>query len=141
MAKLRGKAKAAFLEKMRKGREKAARNRSTKKAPARRKNPELMTITNPSKRELAAAVKNYRQFHGVNPKKALKLGSGGKVLIALGELNEVVYTPRRGQRRGPAFFHKFKRGNVLAVTADGKKLVIVDRKKRKAVDFDAGIVN
>ncbi len=149
MTKLRGKKKAEFLARMAKGRAKAARRRNAAKKPARKKaakrkvrrrrNPELMTLGNPSK-DLARAVKAFRQFHGVAPKKVTK-GRGKGVLVALGELREIVYQPTRGMRKGPAFFHKFKPGNVLAVTADGKRLVIVDRKKRKAVDFDAGIVN
>ncbi len=96
---------------------------------------------NPTRADLVKAEKAYRQFHGVNPKRVAKLGRRGPVLIALGELREIVYQPRRGNRTGPAFFHHFRAGNVLAVTADGKRLVIVDRKKRKAVDFDLGIVS
>jgi len=90
---------------------------------------------------VAAAVRAYKQFHGVDPKKAFKLGKRGPVLVALGELREIVYQPRRGERRGPAYFHHFKPGNLLAATADGKRLVIVDRKGRTAVDFDLGIVS
>ncbi len=82
----------------------------------------------------------YRQFHGVNPKKAIK-GKGKGVLIALGELREVIYRPNTGKRKGPDYFHKFKRGNILAVTPDGERLVIVDPKNRKAVDFDLGIIS
>lgn len=107
----------------------------------RRKNPQLLTIGNPSKRDLAAAVRAYKQFHGVDPRKALELGGKGPVLVALGELREIVYQPRRGERRGPAYFHHFKPGNLLAATPDGKRLVIVDRKGRTAVDFDLGIVS
>lgn len=162
MAKLRGKAKRDFLQRMAKGRRAAARKRNTTKTGAargarkkaraaaastrrrrrtsRKRNPELLTI-NPAKRELAKAVREYTRFHGVKPKRATKLGKGRGVLVALGELREIVYQPRRGSRKGPAWFHKFRPGNVLAVTADGKRLVIVDRKNRKAVDFDYGIVN
>lgn len=112
-----------------------------KKAPRRRKNPQLLTVLgNPVRAEMAKAVAAYRRFHGVAPKK-MSRGGGKGVLIALGELREIVYQPRRGERRGPAFAHAFKAGNVLAVTPDGKKLVIVDRKRRKAVDFDLGIVS
>jgi len=110
----------------------------------RSRNPQLLTVMNPTlqtTRDLAKARKAYRAFHGVDPKRVAKLGPRGPVLIALGELREIVYQPRRGHRRGPAFFHHFKAGNVLAVTADGKRLVIVDRRKRKAVDFDLGIVS
>ena len=155
MAKLRGKAKAEFLRRMAAGRRKAARARGKagpsarrkgpvqrrKKRASRRRNPELLVV-NPSTASRAKAAAAYRQFHGVNPKKATKLGRGKGVLIALGELREIVYQPRRGNRsHGAAFFHNFKPGNVLATTPDGKKLVIVDRKGRKAVDFDLGIVN
>ena len=183
MAKLRGKAKRDFLERMARGRKKAARRgaagsgsgRKTVKARCRRRrasnpdlvtisnrsprgrrkvarastgrrrgvsvkrrNPDLLTIANPT--TMRKAVDAYRQFHGVDPKKATK-GRGKGVLIALGELQEVVYRPNRGKRKGPAFFHKFKAGNVLAVTPDGKRLVIVDRDNRKAVDFDLGIIS
>jgi hypothetical protein len=135
MAKLSGKAKAAFLAKMAKGRKRAA-------ARGRARNPELLTISgNPSRTGLEAARRAYRQFHGVEPDRMTKLGGKGPALVALGELREVVYQPRKGARKGPAFFHKFKAGNVLAVTADGKRLVIVDRRKRRSVDFDLGIVN
>lgn len=136
MAKLRGKAKAAFLAKMAAGRKRSSSSRKRRK----RRNPELLTV-NPARSGLAAALSAYQQFHGMRPQKATKLGNGKGVLIALGELREIVYQPRRGDRKGPAWFHKFKPGNVLAVTADGKKLVIVDRRRRRAVDFDRGIVN
>lgn len=106
--------------------------------PKRRRNPDLLTLSNPA--DIKKAVAAYRQFHGVNPKKATK-GDGKGVLIALGELREIVYQPRRGNRTGAAYFHNFKPGNVLAVTADGKRLVIVDRKKRKAVNFDLGLIS
>lgn len=148
--KLKGKAKREFLERMARGRRNAAKKVSHRRSSAssqkrgskkRRRNPELLTISNPTRAKLAKAANAYRQFHGVDPKKMTKLGNGGDVLIALGDLREIVYQPRRGDRKGPAFFHKFKPGNVLAVTADGKRLAIVDRKKRTAVDFDLGIVN
>lgn len=142
MAKLKGKAKAAFLERMRKGRAKAARSRGRGRGAKRSKrNPNLVTITNPAKRDLQKAVDAYREFHGVDPESMFRLGKGNKVLVALGELKEVVYQPRRGHRKGPAFFHKFKPGNVLAVSSDGRELRIVDTKRRRAVKFDRGIVN
>lgn len=128
------------------------------RTPKRRRNVDLVTIAagNPQKRkkkrtsaanpqrirstELEKAVGAYKQFHGTNPHKVTK-GKGRGVLISLGELREIVYQPTRGKRKGPAFFHNFAAGNVLAVTADGRRLVIVDRKNRKAVDFDLGIVS
>lgn len=131
------------------------------RTPKRRRNVDLVTIAaagNPRQRrpkatksdrkrpkrrnptELQKAVSAYKQFHGVNPHKVSK-GNGRGVLISLGELREIVYQPTRGKRKGPAFFHNFAAGNVLAVTADGRRLVIVDRKNRKAVDFDLGIVS
>lgn len=120
-----------------------SRTRSAKRGTSRtgRRNPQLLTVMNPTRADLEKARKAYRQFHGVDPKRVAKLGTRGPILIALGETREIVYQPRRGHRTGPAFFHHFKAGNVLAVTADGKRLVIVDRRKRKAVDFDLGIVS
>ncbi len=99
------------------------------------------TRRNPSPTaELRQAAAAFKQFHGVNPRKVSK-GGGRGVLVSLGELREIVYQPTRGERKGPAFFHNFKAGNILAVTADGERLVIVDRKNRTAVDFDLGIVS
>lgn len=189
MAKLRGKAKAAFLAKMAAGR-KAAKtkpakrrrnprvtkrdvdraaaefhsaamrwgpnNMATQRAEIRyrdaqraydeqkakrRRNPDLLTVSGNPSSKLDQATRRYRQFHGVDPERVTKLSGKGEPLIALGELREIVYQPRRGARKGPAFFHQFKAGNVLATNAAGTKLVIVDRRKRRAVDFDLGIVN
>lgn len=144
----RGGARASRAGKpVSRGRRKSKRNpqlltvnagRRRKRRP--RKNPQLLTI-NPTDRQVAAAVRAYRQFHGVDPKRAIKLGPRGGVLVALGELREIVYQPRRGARKGPAYFHHFQPGNLLAATPDGKRLVIVDRKNRRAVDFDLGIVS
>lgn len=131
--------RAEWVRPMKANRTPRKRKGKAKRKP-KRKNPDLVTISNPAGADVASAVAAYRQFHGVNPTRCSK-GSGKGVLIALGELREIVYQPKRGQRKGPAFFHKFKAGNVLAVTADGKRLVIVDRSKRKAVDFDLGIIN
>lgn len=151
--RLRGTAKAAFLAKMAAGRARARRGAARARKPKRvqrrgarsRKrlpNPQLMTISNPAVRgDMARAVAAYTRFHGIKPVRAMRLGKGKGVLVALGELREIVYQPRRGARRGPAFFHAFKAGNVLAVTADGRKLVIVDRARRRAVDFTRGIVS
>lgn len=115
-------------------------NPKPRKRSKRRKNPQLLVV-NPSRADLVKARAAYREFHGVEPTKALKLGGKGPVLVALGELREIVYQPRRGHRKGPAFFHHFKPGNLLAATTDGKRLVIIDRRNRRSVDFSLGIVN
>lgn len=168
--KLAGRAKAAFLAKMAAGRRRAGRQNPTptkrvKSRPARRRkaargkrstlpvrevtqtvtikrrrNPDLLTLSNPSRADLARARAAYVRFHGVNPKE-VRRGRGRGVFIVLGELREVVYQPRRGQRRGPAFFHKFGRGAKLAASVDGKRLILVPRKgKPHRVDWERGII-
>ena len=94
---------------------------------------------NPAK--LSAAAAAYRKFHGIEPKKLRQLGGSGGALVALGDLLEVVYRPTKGQRRGPAFVHKFGRGAVLAATPDGAQLVLVPAPGRPfRVDWERGIV-
>lgn len=106
-----------------------------------KRNPQVLTIGNPGRAELSKAVAAYKEFHGVNPASARKIGKGKGVLVALGELVEITYKPRRGERKGTAWFHRFRKGAVLAGTPDGKKLYIVDREGgRKAVDWSRGII-
>lgn len=121
-------------------------NREDNPAPRRRRrrrrrNPSLMTLTNPAPRDAAAADAAYRKFHGVAPRRRRKLGGKGPTLIALGDLIEIVYQPRRGARKGPAYVHKFARGAVVAATVDGRELVLLPSPKRPyRVDWERGIV-
>lgn len=124
--------------------------------PTTRRNAQLLTLYNPATRaqvaqllrspawraRLAAAAKAYREFHGVDPRE-LRIVPGGpdRALVAMGDLREVVYRPTRGARRGPAFFHKFGKGAVLAATVDGRDLVNVPGEGRPfVVKWDRGIV-
>ena len=108
----------------------------------RRRNPDLLTIAgNPADASMVAARAAFRKFHGTEPTNARKIGRGKGVLVALGQLGEVVYKPRRGDRKGPAWFHQFGPGVVLAATPDGKHLFIIDTKgNRRAVDWARGII-
>jgi hypothetical protein len=107
----------------------------------RRKNPELLTISNPARQEMVAAIAAYKKFHGVAPKVARRFGKGKGILIALGDAKELVYRPTRGQRRGPAFFHRFGKHAVVVSNADGSVLRIVPaRGSRLRVDWERGIV-
>lgn len=110
--------------------------------PRRRRNPDLITIAgNPADAAMVAARAAFRKFHGTEPTKVRKIGRGKGVLVALGQLGEVVYKPRRGDRKGPAWFHQFGPGVVLAATPDGKHLFIIDTKgNRRAVDWARGII-
>jgi len=108
-------------------------------------NPELVTLlANPTTAaDFAAGLAAFRRFHATNPKAVRRIGRGKRVLVALGELREVVYSPRRGQRKGPAFFHRFRPGAVLAASTDGKELRIISagqRGRRFRVDWSRGIV-
>lgn len=107
----------------------------------RRRNPHLLTIAGNPARIDRAALAAYRKFHGVDPKSVVRVGKGSGVLVALGDLIDLVYKPHRGERRGPAWIHRFGKGAVLAATPDGSKLFIVDTKgKRRMVDWHRGIV-
>ena len=92
-----------------------------------RKNPQLLTaFGNPvSSRSLARAMSAYEQFHGVRAKEALRVGRGRGVLIMIGMAKEIIYKPRRGIRKGPAFYHKITSPVALAATPDGKKVFFV----------------
>lgn len=115
-----------------------------------RKNPDRMTwhkakVVGKKRRETAkqlrAAEKAYRRFHGVDPATVKKVPGRAPVLVALGQLKEVVYQPTRGVRKGPAFFHVFGKGATLAATPDGKHLILVPRLgKPFKVKWDRGIV-
>ena len=134
MAKLTGRAKAAFLRMMKRGREAAKRRRKAKA------NPQLLVIhPNPKS---GAALAAYRQFHGVEPVKVKRIGRGKnpKRMVSLGQVVEVVYEPRRGQRRRVHWFHRFKGRAVLLASPDGRELRILDPDGAVLVDFDRGIV-
>lgn len=144
-----------FLARMAAGRAAAAKRRGAA-APARRRrsrmhkrqakrrcNPsELLMLTNPTPGgAVAQAVAAYKRFHGVAPVKARRLAGSGPPLVALGQLREVVYQPTRGDRKGPAFFHRFGRGAVLAADPSGKHLFLVPSVgKPFRVDWERGIV-
>jgi len=86
------------------------------------------------------AVDAFETFHGGVEPRVRRIGKGNRVLIEIGRLREVVYQPRRGDRRGPAWVHKV-RGARLAATPDGKQLVIViDPKHPMRFDPERGIV-
>lgn len=109
----------------------------------RRVNPLLMTVTNPRKAKagsLEAARKAYRTFHGVEAGKPVRFGPGNLVLLAIGDLKEIIYKPSKGDRKGPAWYHQFGKGAILATDPEGKKLYIVDRSGKIRVDFDRGII-
>lgn len=119
-----------------------ARNRMRKKK--RKKNPQLLTLGNPRRvpdSELEEAFAAYRKFHGVDPSPdRVHRGGGAGVLIGLGEIKRVDYGPKRGKRKGPIWFHHFKPGCVLCTSADGRRLVILDPKGKRLVDFARGII-
>jgi hypothetical protein len=127
-------ARRAFALKMKRAR--AAKGGGKKKP---RRNPSLLTLTNPG--DLAAARRAFRRFHHVDPKRVRKVPGSGPPLIALGMLREVVYQPTRGARKGPAFVHKFGKGATLASTADGKTLLVIPATgKPFRVDWSRGII-
>lgn len=114
-----------------------ARGRKGKRA----RNPLLVTLSNPTAASEAKALAAFRRFHRAEPSGVRDLGGKGPVLVALGDLVEVVYRPTRGARRGPAFVHRFGRGGVLAATADGRELVLIPSATRPfRVDWARGIV-
>ena len=108
----------------------------------RRRNPELLTLTNPARLGDAAARAAFRKFHRVEPSGVRELGGPpGITLVALGDLVELVYRPSKGARRGPAFVHRFKAGATVAATADGRHVLLVANASRPfRVDFERGIV-
>lgn len=112
--------------------EAAARSR-TKTRRGRKRNPTLVTLHNPSTAR-SKLLADYKTFHGVEPPKVRDLGPRFPDMMALGDCLEVVYRPTRGQRRGPAFFHKFKRGTQLARDVAGTLYIL--RKDGKPVRFD-----
>lgn len=119
-------------------------SKATKRqATRRRKNPDLLTMAgNPASPAMAKAAAAYRQFHGCEPQKIRRIGNGSGVLVSLGDLLEIVYKAKRGDRKGPAWWHKFGKGSVLASTPDGKHLFILNPKgTRTAVDWQRGIVS
>ncbi len=73
---------------------------------------------------LDAAVAAYRAFHGVDPVEGLRFGPGRKVLVMLGDALEIVYKPRRGERRGPAFVHKITSRVALAAAPGGVPVLV-----------------
>lgn len=112
------------------------------RARYRRRNPLLLTLTNPSKTATRAeALAAFRKFHETDPKDVSRLPGDGPPLICLGDLVEIVYRPTRGARRGPAFVHKFGPGARVAATVDGEHLVLLPNPRRPfRVDWSKGIV-
>lgn len=103
------------------------------------RNPQLWILHNPN--SLAAARAAFARFHGYDQPKLRRLPPGYPNLVAMGEQKETIYQPRKGGRRGPAFYHTFGRGAVLASTPDGSRLFVVPARKRPfRVHWDRGIV-
>lgn len=123
---------------------KPARPRRATKARKGSKNPQLLTIGNPSTvsaSDMRKARDAYKRFHGIEPPpQCVHVGDGKGVLIGLGEIKRIDYGPKRGHRKGPIWFHHFKPGAVLASSPDGRRLVILDPKGKVLVDWDRGIV-
>ena len=89
----------------------------------------------------AEALEAYERFHGVAPKRWRRIGDGEEVLIALGELERVIYGPKRGDRAGVGYYHDFRPGATLAASVDGKRLFMLPSKRRPfRVKWDRGIV-
>jgi DNA-directed RNA polymerase specialized sigma24 family protein len=112
-------------------------------APGRENPAPLVVLSNPApeREPSAAAVAAFKKFHGVAPRRVRRLPPGFPELVALGLLREVVYRPTIGQRKGPAFFHKFGAGGMLAATPDGTRLFLVPAPRRPfRVDWSRGIV-
>ena len=87
-----------------------------------------------------------KSFHGVTDKRRkvkIRVPRKGETLIRLGRLDAIVYQPEgRSQRRGKTYEHRFGdkgkgvRGRnrpILAVTADGKQLWIINGRSRYRV--------
>jgi len=123
-----------------------ARRRAHAAAATSSANPHLLTISNPARpsRAAAAAVAAFQAFHGkITPRvnRVRRPPGAPAILVALGDLREIVYAATRGARRGPAWIHKFGRGAKLAADPSGKHLWIVrGRGSRVRVDWARGIV-
>lgn len=120
------------------------KKRARRPAAKRRRNPELVTIGlagNPSRAPSAAALAAFRRFHDADPSGLRDLGPGMPDLVALGDLQAIVYRPTRSVRSGPAFEHQFGRGAILAATVDGRRLFCLPAKgKPFRVDWERGII-
>lgn len=116
------------------------KNPRKRAAKTRKKNPQLLVI-NPGDAAMVAAARAYKRFHGMAPPADLiKKGTGKGILISVGWPARIDYQTRRGERKGPRWFHHFKKqGCLLCVTPDGKQLVIMSRSGRRLFDFDRGI--
>jgi hypothetical protein len=116
----------------------------------RKKNPEVMTLTNPANREGAKALAAFRKFHGTNPGEVVKVRlpagwKGPKVLVGMGEANAIEYRPNwpSERRHRERWRHTYKRGGtILAATPDGRfhAPLPVAGKKGARVKWTHGIV-
>ncbi len=111
-----------------------------------RTNPEILAILNPAGvDELEKAKRAYKKFHGVAPSRVVVRGRRGKrprkVLIVLGRLIDLIYEPRRGQRKRIHWIHAFGPEVRLATDSTGRELFILGPEGVRQVDFSRGIVS
>lgn len=89
--------------------------------------------------ELAQAAKGYKTFHGCWPSELVCVGKADgtqhRFRYGLGKADHVGYHTNtkkyaRSNKGGVPFQHEFEHGQELMATADGKRLAIVNRRKR-----------
>lgn len=130
MAKLRGKAKQDFLDRMEKGRKKAARNPTKRKIVAKKK-PALKRKTNPAPnktKQINGAVDLYRRFTGMEPKYVDRIKvNPPKVGMIIGKCDGVLYTTKRDGKT-EQYIHRFdgRSRPTLCASWDGKEIFFVE---------------
>lgn len=143
----------------------AARKRKATKRPATRKrktvrkkrNPDLLVVTNPRKKKRSAKKKAkrkrackvraaYKKLHGVESQKGEQFWLPDRIpkkWVTLGELHSVTYRPsnrsQMADRRASATLltHRFGRSCRLVCSADGVVVLIVDTKRKGPRTRDA----
>lgn len=133
--KLRGQAKQEFLDRMAKGRHKAALNRTRKitrkitpKRKVTRKKSNPVKALDGIKRKINQSIRLYKRFTGMEPKfldnHSVNVPEVGMVI---GKCDGVLYTTRRDNKT-EKYIHKFKGRSrpLLCSSWDGKQLFFVD---------------
>lgn len=105
--------------------------KKVKRRCKRRKNPELLILTNPVNAKVHNAIKAFQRFHWTSPSEIIEIelpeGINAKYLIKIGNVERIDYDTENYSERSKIskrWYHQFKDKPYLCTTPKGDVLII-----------------